>query len=99
MLVIILIVVQIIIYGNSVGLAIGIGSIYLLLQLYGTKKKNRIDAHACSWAPGLSYSSAMMSHLYSLVLKLSHTTHVSKINILLLHPYTGLGLATPTPYT
>jgi hypothetical protein len=36
MLVIILMVVQIIIYGNSVGLAIGIGSIYLLLQLYDT---------------------------------------------------------------
>jgi hypothetical protein len=46
MLVIILMVVQIIIYGNSAGLAIGIGSIYVLLQLYDTKK--RIDTHACS---------------------------------------------------
>jgi hypothetical protein len=38
MLVIIPIVVQIIIYCNSVGLAIRIGSIYLLLQLYDKKK-------------------------------------------------------------
>jgi hypothetical protein len=68
MLVIILMVLQIIIYGNSVGLAIGIGSIFLLLQLYN--KKNRIDAHACSWAPGLSYNSVMMSRLHSLVLQL-----------------------------
>jgi hypothetical protein len=76
MLVIILIVVQIIIYCNSVGLAIRIGSIYLLLQLYD--KKNKIDAHACSWAPGLSYSSAMIGRPHSLVLQLSHTTQFSK---------------------